>query len=339
MISGNLLLNRDNRAVSQVLSILGSDRGIALLMVMWILTVLVVISLSFAFMTRTQTRATLFFKEGIEKQFLAEAGVQRAIAELQYRALYKNNPTATLDNAEVMKVDAREYTGQSGEDSYTYKVLDESAKINLNTLTDISGIILNNLLVNQGVEKERAETIVDSLLDWRDADDLHRNHGAESDYYMSLPNPYRARNADLDTVEEMLMIKGMTPEILYGSGDKRGIYNFVTVSSKATGVNVNTAPKEVLAALPGMSTELAEKIVEFRTAAEIKTTQVLQSVVPEAYALFAPHINTTESTIYMIQSTGRKKDVKTGYTVKTIINFEGNGKYQTLYYKSPAGNG
>ena len=50
-------------------------------------------------------------------------------------------------------------------------------------LTDANGIILNNLLVNLGIPGEDANTIVDSILDWKDADDLHRLHGAEDTYY------------------------------------------------------------------------------------------------------------------------------------------------------------
>ncbi len=316
--------------------VLGSNRGIALLMVMWILTILVVVSLSFAYMTRTETKASLFYKEGIEKQLIAEAGLARALMELQYRAHYKNSATATLDGSEAVKVNGKEYEGQFGDDLYVYTILDESSKINLNTLTDISGIMLNNLLVNQGVEKETADTIVDSLLDWKDSDDLRRLHGAESDYYQSLPNPYKAKNGDLDTVEELLMIKGVTPEILYGTLEKPGIFGYVTVSSKAGTININAAPKAVLAALPGMTPEMAERIIELREAGDIKSAQDIRGVVGEAYLLMSPHISVSESGVYAIRSTGFKKGETQGYSVEATVSPEGNNKYRTLYYKSPA---
>ncbi len=105
-----------------------------------------------------------------------------------------------------------------------------SGKISLNALTDISGIILKNLLVNQGVSPEDADTIVDSILDWKDADDLHRLHGAESDYYLSLPNPYKAGDVPFETLEVLALVKGVTPEILYGTEKKRGIIHFLTLS-------------------------------------------------------------------------------------------------------------
>ena len=73
---------------------IGSDKGIALLMVLWVMTILMVIALSFSFMTRTETHATLFYKEGTEKKFLAEAGFNRALMEIFNRAFYKAQQTA-----------------------------------------------------------------------------------------------------------------------------------------------------------------------------------------------------------------------------------------------------
>ena len=302
------------------------------------LTILVVISFSFAFMTRTQTRATLFFKEGIEGQFLAESGIQRAVMELDFRAYYKNKE-ATIENSQIIRVDGRPYTVQSGENYYIYSVLDETGKINLNTLTDVSGIILNNLLVNQEVPKEQADIIVDSILDWKDPDDLNRLHGAESDYYMSLPDPYKAKNANFDTVEEVIMVKGMTPRILYGDDKHPGIIDFLTVGSKGDKINVNAAPKEVLAALPGMSADAAQRVIDFREGAELKNIEELRALIGDAMATIAPYAGITESNSFTIKATGFKKERKTGFTVKTIVTLEGNGKYQTSYYKSPAEGG
>ena len=71
---------------------------------------------------------------------------------------------------------------------FTYSISDESGKINLNSLTDASGLILDNLLVNRGVSKEQADTIVSSILDWRDPDEAVRLNGAESDYTCPCPN-------------------------------------------------------------------------------------------------------------------------------------------------------
>ena len=314
----------------------GSNRGIALLLVLWVLTILMVIVLSFSVTTRSETFATLFFKQGMERMFLAEAGVQRGVMELFHRGVFKGRQEITPGN-EVLRVDGTPYTGQMGNDYYVYRVLDESAKININMLTDNSGLVLNNLMVNLGVPKEIADTIVDSILDWRDADELHRLHGAESDYYMSLPNPYRSKNGDFDTVEELLMVKGVTPEILYGSSTRTGIFRFLTVYSKVGGINVNTAPREVLEALPGMTPEAADQVIVQRGSAGPSTPLDLRAALGERFTSLAPYIGGSESDRYTIDSTGYKQGEKQGFTVKATVSIAADGKYSCLYYKSPAG--
>jgi general secretion pathway protein K len=313
--------------------IMASDRGIALLMVLWIVIILTVIALSFSFMTRTDTHATLFFKEGMEKQFLAEAGMERAIMEMLYRDHIKNLPTAPMES-EVVRVDGREYTGQLGADYYVYGILDESGKININLLTDNSDIILGNLLVNRGVPKELADTIVDSVRDWTDSDDTHRLNGAESDYYMSLPVPYAARNGKFEAVEELLLVKGMTPEILYGNAKTPGIFNFVTVYSTAGKININTAPKEVLAALPGMTPEMADQVVGMRSLVDITDLEQVNQVMGDAFTTILPYVGYTGSSLYTIESTGYKKGQ--GLTVKGIVDIQGD-RCRYIYYKAPAG--
>jgi general secretion pathway protein K len=322
---------------SAAMKIVTSDRGIALLMVLWIVIILMVIALSFSFMTRTDTHATLFFKEGSEKQFLAEAGIERAIMEMFYRTYVKSLPSVPMGSEEI-KVDGTEYQGRLGADYYVYGIVDESGKINLNLLTDTSGIILGNLLTNRGVPKEVADTIVDSVLDWMDSDETHRLQGAESDYYMSLPVPYKAKNDKFEALEELLLIKGMTPEILYGTAKTPGIINFLTVYSKTGGINVNTAPREVLAALPGMTPEMAEQIVGLRASGEIKDLEAVKQVMGEGFKTMSTYVGLSESNLYTIESTGFKKGESQGLSIRAIVDIQGNGKYRYVYYKNPAGS-
>jgi general secretion pathway protein K len=292
-----------------------------------------VIVLSFSFLTRTETLATLSFKGGIEKKFLAEAGIERAMTEM----IYKRQNPVNLETGEddAWRADGTPYSDQLGSGTYMVSILDESGKIDLNTLNDSSAIIFKNLLVNAGVKDEDADTIVDSTLDWRDADDLHRLHGAENDYYMSLPNPYKAKNADFDTVEELLMVKGMTPEILYGSEGAKGIINFLTVNSKSVAINLNAAPLEVLAALPGMTPEIAAGIIEYRTEKPIQGIQDVQAILGDSYRTMAPYTSFGASMAFTIDSVGYNEGEKNGYHIRATVVFEGNDKYHYVYYKSP----
>ncbi len=313
---------------------LASQKGIALFLVLWVLTILMVIVFSFSFMARTETHSTLSFKERMEKKFIAEAGLERGIMELFYRSVYKNQ-TLIIEGSEVWKTDGTSYNGQIGDGHYTVSVMDESGKVDINTASDI---VFKNLLINVGVQGEEIDTIVDSIMDWRDPDDFHRLHGAESDYYMSLPNPYSAKNANFDTLEELLLVKGMTSEILYGSasgGEKRGLINFLTVNSKTNRININAAPKEVLMAIPGMTPEIVDIIIEYRETKELVNIQEI-GIPGETYTPMAPYISIGGTNTFTIESVGYKGSEKGGYAIRATVTIAGNNEYTYLYYKSPA---
>lgn len=294
-------------------------------MVLWVLTILMVIVLSFSFMAKTETYAALSFKEGLEKQFFAEAGIERAIMEIFYRT-----QNLAVEGSDVWKTDGTPYSDTIGGGNYTVSIFNESGKIDINTLNDASGIILKNLLMNSGVQEEIADTIVDSVLDWKDVDDLHRLHGAESDYYMSLPNPYKAKNANFDTLEELLLVKGVTPAILYGSSENRGMIDFLTIYSGTGGVNVNAAPKEVLTAVPGITPEIADAIISFRENAKI--TNLQEVGIP---AQSNQYINLGESSTFTIEAIGNKGDGKFGYGIRATLTIGGPNGYTYVYYKKP----
>ncbi len=307
-----------------------AEKGIALLMVLWILTILMVLVLSFSFMTKTDIYATLSFKEGTEKKLLAEAGTERGILELFYRNANKNQ-AIILEGHEIWKIDGRSYKDKMGEGEYSVRLTDESGKIGINAITDANSDILRNLIKTLGVQEEEVNTIVDSILDWKDADDLHHLNGAEDDYYMSLPNPYKAKNANFDTLEELLLVKGMTSEILYGNDEQKGIIDLLTVYSSTNKINVNAAPKEVLMAIPGITPEIADSIISFREHDEIKNA-VDVGIPPES----ARYITFGDSYIYTINSSGLKGSTKTGFGIRATVKIEGGNNYRYLYYKSPA---
>ncbi len=321
---------KKERVHSSVDSVWVSQDGIALLMVLWVLTILMVIVLSFSFMARTETQSTISFKEGIEKKFLAEAGIERGIMEMFYRNMNKNQ-VLVLEGSEVWNIDGTPYRTQLGNGSYTVKVVDESGKLDIN---EVSDILLKNLLMNLGIEEENADIIVDSIMDWKDPDDLHRLHGAEDDYYRSLPNPYEAKDNKFDTLEELLLVRGITPGILYGEGERKGIINFLTVHAKTNRININAAPKEVLMAIPGMSSEYADTIIDMRSTKEIMNLQEI-GIVGENYSILAPYVTTSGSNSYSIEAIGSKEDGKGGYAIRATVVISSSNRYTYVYYRSP----
>jgi general secretion pathway protein K len=311
-----------------------SQKGIALPLVLWTITVLMAVVFSFAFAARTDLRMTMNFRESMQKKFLAEAGIERGLMEISYRNFFAGMGPAQTD-LQVWRIDGTPYSDTMGKGSYTVSIVDESGKISINALTDASGILLKNLLVRLEVKPETADTIVDSILDWKDGDDLHRLNGAESDYYMSLPNPYHAKNADFETPEELLMVKGMTEDILFGNGTVKGLLPFITVYSKHAGVNLAAAPREVLLSIPGITDGLVESILAYRDATPIWTTAEAQALLGPAADAVRPYAAATTQQMYTLTSQGLKEGGKGGYTIVATVNLQQDIN-RFVYFKSPA---
>jgi len=314
---------------------MASQRGIALMMVLWILVFLTVIVLSFSTTVRTDSYSALSFKKEVENKFLAEAGVQRGLMEILYRNVNKNQKII-MEGREVLPIDGRAYQGPLGDGFYTFSITDESGKININTLSDNTRVILYNLLVNRGIPGQAADTLVDSILDWKDPDELYRTNGAESDYYLSLPDPYRAKNAGFDTLEELLLVKGMTQQILFGDDGRSGIAPMLTVHSATDKINVKAAPREVLIAIPGMTADLADSIIAIRESGAEEVVDQLQVIFGKSYGAMAQYVGARTSNIYTIDAIGYRDDKRKGYAIRATFIMESNSKYRTIYYKSPA---
>jgi type II secretory pathway component PulK len=141
-----------------------------------------------------------------------------------------------------------------GAGQFSYRITDEAARLNINATTPDR---LGRLLTELGVDREQRDIINDSLQDWRDANELHRLHGAESEFYLRLAVPYRARNANLQDVAELLQVRGVSRELYFGGPDHPGLGDLVTTAT-VTSVNLNTAAPPVLKALGLSDAEIAD---------------------------------------------------------------------------------
>lgn len=312
-----------------------SQRGFALLVTLWVVIILMSIVMSFSLLAKTEAFAALFFRESFAARLLAEAGLDRAIMEIYYRRANLNR-TVTPESSEAVRVDGTEIEGSLGDDRYIVRIFNEAGRVNINSMNDRNKVILGNLLANLGVPGETADTIIDSVLDWMDKDNLHRLHGAEDEYYQSLPNPYKAKNAPFDTVEELLLVKGMTEEILFGTKERKGLIEFVTVYGSSSKINVNLAPKEVIMALPGMTEEIADRIISQRLVSELKSLDDVRALMGALYAGASGYIDTGESSSFTVESMGLRKRGGTGHGIRATVVAESSGEYRYVSYKTPA---
>jgi type II secretory pathway component PulK len=152
-----------------------------------------------------------------------------------------------------------------GAGQFSYRITDEEARLNLNTSPPDR---VDRLLQALGVSKIDRDVVNDSLQDWRDPNEEHRANGAESDdYYLKLPVPYRARNANLESITELLQIHGVleTPAIFWGTPERPGLADVVTVvKTQPQGqVNLNTASTCAMQAL-GLSDAKISEVMQSR---------------------------------------------------------------------------
>jgi general secretion pathway protein K len=190
--------------------------------------------------------------------------------------------------------------------------VDEGGKVNRNRAYERT---LRLIFTNLGVGEFEIGILVDSILDWRDEDDFHRVNGAESDYYLSLSSPYAARNGPFDTVEDLLWVRGVTPDLFFGL-EKDGIRTVglqavFTVDSRFNRVNLRTASAEVIHALMGLPVEKSRGFVEERDNLSEKSLMDLLKLLglgsgeaaARQFAFVNPSVITIEAMGYHFDST------------------------------------
>lgn len=236
------------------------QRGIALLLVIWLLVILAALAADMAMGARGDIGAVRNFKEGRETYYLARAGLQMGFAELleDFDYVYAKDGQDILGRAgdDLKEPEFAPRQVKLGGGVAGYVITDENAKLNLNALArDEAGLRrLFATLFPDGIEG--ADTAIDSIIDWADADEYHRANGAESDYYQTLNPPYKAKNGDFDTVAELRRVKGITPQI-YAALEK-----VLTVYAGGA-LNPNTASPDALL-VSGMAQDKVDAIMDAR---------------------------------------------------------------------------
>ena len=299
-----------------------NERGAALLIVLWIFIFLFVVAFDFASSVREEGLATHRYSEEAEGYYLALAGFEEVLYTMTKQSAQPGQPG--LASATDL-LDGSWHDGSLGDGRYRVRVVDEGGKINVNRVNEDT---LRRVFINLGVDARQTSMVVDSILDWIDADDLHRLNGAESDYYLSLSPPYTARNGPLDTIEDLLWIRGVTPELFYGrdEGGNRtlGLKDILTVDSATDRVNLRTASAEVIHALTGLPMEKCREIVERRkTLSEQTLADVLRLLGIAAGDAAVRQFVFTNPTVVSVEAQGRHAELATQRRVKGVVRFLG----------------
>lgn len=216
------------------------SHGFVLLMVLLAVILMSLAAYSFALLTRAEYEATVLAGQRTQSRLLADSGAEATRMFLsQGRDAVRDNgglwENPNLFQGRMVRIDPEPDAATTGyfsviapgldddgyPSSYRFGLVDESTRLNLNILPK-----LDELQPGAGVQllmalPEMTEDVADAILDWIDLDDEAREQGAESGYYAGLSPPYLPKNGPLASVEELLLVRGVTPELLFGNDVNR----------------------------------------------------------------------------------------------------------------------
>jgi len=319
---------------------LTTEKGVILIALLWILTALSVIALSFSREGYVEVAAARNAQSLELSYFAARAGIAETIYQLAQKRF--SPPVQRLEFQDSTDpLDLGIVTGQIGDGIYRVDIQDESGKIDVNTVSEEQ---IRALAAVVGIEQNDAGIITDSIIDWRDPDQAHKMNGAEDDYYETLDPPYKAKNGRFETVEELLLVRGIRPEYFYGYSERDpngsvvnryGLSRYLTVYSARPQINVNYAPLPVLLSIPGMPPQAAERIYERRLAKPFKTIEEITREIPVDVGTATRRFLTTEQTLtYTLTASAHSARSKARRVIRTVITLDRGEKllHRTLYW-------
>ena len=272
---------------------IGNNRGIALLLVISVTTILIATALEYNRRARFAVLSTAAARDRLTLSQMAASGIHAAMALLAKDRAESNVDSLQEDWANPEKINELLSEIPFEDGALAVTITDEMGRIQINALVtfpdsrnfnDAQRQLLERYLnyfrddAEETPEDSQPPAVINSLKDWLDSGDdeaITGLSGAESAYYQDLNPPYESRNGPIADINDLLLIKGITPELYYGSGEKPGIADALTVHGMTPGagtsftfpgkININTAALPVLVAmLPSESVDLATAFFELR---------------------------------------------------------------------------
>ena len=325
--AGPMTVNLDGKDNSVLLN----QRGAALLIVLWIFIFLLVVAFDFSASVREEAAAAHRYNDETQGYYLALAGFQRGVYELLQQSVGRDT-LGTEKRSDIFDGSWHEET--IGDGAFRVRWLDEGGKININRADEGT---LRRIFTNLGIEEPGRTIIVDSIMDWRDPDNLHRLSGAENEYYRSLTPPYTARNGPFDTVEDLLWVRGVTSELFYGYDGAYGqreenvrtiaLREIFTVDSPIDRVNLRTASAEVIHAVAGIPLEKSRGFVEERKKLSDKTlADLLPLLGIGAGDAALQQFVFANPAVVSVEAEGRPAQARAARRVKGVVRTAGGGR-------------
>ena len=271
--------------------------GMALIMVMCAIFVLSALAAEFTLSMKVEAKLALNANSEQQLLWLGRSGVELARYVLSQHP--RSEPYDSLNqkwaggsgslaesNSVLSSLSLDNYP--VGDGTVSIKIIDLERKVNINTaIYPANSQMIQQALILMGVDANSISVVSDSILDWISQGDAPRAAGAKSDYYQGLAVPYYAKEAPIDDLSELLLVKGVTPEMYWGSNATNhtpsafqhklglgtapgqipdypfGLKDIFTPFSNGK-INVNTADKNVLQMIPGVDAAGADAIIKQR---------------------------------------------------------------------------
>lgn len=257
------------------------NEGVALILTLLFVVLLTVLVVEFAFEAQVEASYSMNSGNEYEARLAARSAVYKGISvlendKIQQELSASQNGTTTNRTGTTTGQGDADYANSQADSRWSSwaqpgafeplndavmrtTVTDEFGKINLNALVDMrtgERVIREQIqyalmsffearALAAGTEMD-AEALVSSIIDWIDEDDEAEESGAESDFYLASETPYNAKNGPMDSIEELLLIKGMTKEFYFGPKASETVIlplsEYLTVNGDWLGrINPNTA--------------------------------------------------------------------------------------------------
>ncbi|MBU4200205.1 MAG: general secretion pathway protein GspK [Verrucomicrobia bacterium] len=336
--------------------------GSALIVVLWVLGLLSMFVVAFAFDMHIEARVTSTWRKKLKAEYLAKAGV-----ELARMALFETT------DSEINNVDSANYLAKGSDEQLRYaavalahgagaelsrefgagtvlvSIQPENARMSINAMIhtadrELTYSCWESIFENAGVPSEQWDTLVDCLLDWVDQNESTHLNGVESQYYESLDPPYKAKNRPLETVDELIMIKGFN-ELIPDSNRTvfDAVADYLTIYSEDQKVNINAVARDVLMAVLIIDAQMADQIIAERVGTDgregteddkpFKDLNDLLSRIPVLSPAVAERISFGATGRFTIQARGKVGDVE---RVITCVVKQGNKQISILnWFEGP----
>lgn len=226
----------------------GNQRGVAMVVVLWMIMVMMTLAAGLIYSTRTETGMVDHARRTATARAIADSATHFAVLQL---FLPNKERDLKLGGSPLLW----QYAGAKVE----IRVIGENGLIDINYA---SRPLLQGILELSGLKEEEAMTMLDILEDFRDVDDLKRLNGAEDSDYEDEGLPFGAKDAPFERIEELQQVMGMTPRLY------EALTRFLTVNSGARGINPMLAPRQTLMLLAEGDADKVNAYMQEREEAE-----------------------------------------------------------------------